>query len=324
MGRLATPLAAHAVLRTCDLDEARSSVSASLAPHRLTKLGSGGFEVVHNATQLGRLGFHYIDYGAEFEVRVDTLGFHLIQIPLAGCTMFTSGNRKVTATPQTAAMTGADSLWMRYSVGNPRLMVQVTPALLRDRLELARRVGFVVPLSSGATLDITRGPGRTWRSLVDVIIADLERDGALTTGSLATNALELAIVDGFIATLADQNDQTDPASSQRTPHERLIKRAARLIDDHCAEPLGTPDIAEAIGTSMRALQAGFREHLNTTPMGYLRRARLARLREALKDGSATSVTEAAARWGLTHLGRVSADYRAAFGESPRETLQRSR
>jgi AraC-like DNA-binding protein len=321
MGQRATPLASHAVLRTTDIEEARASVAASLAPHRLTQLGAGRFQVVHNAAQLGRLGIHYIDYGAESEVRVDALGFHLIQIPLAGSTRLTTGGREIVASPKVAALTGAGSVRMRYSAGNARLMVQVAPHLLRERLAVARRVGLVVPSPAGATLDLTRGPGRTWRSLLDVVISDLERDASLAGAPLAVSSFELTVLDGFIATMADQGADPRP---ERTPRQRLIIRAARLIDDHCAEPLGTPDIAEAIGLSVRALQAGFREHFDTTPMGYLRRARLERMREALRDGSAASVTEAATRWGLTHLGRVSSDYRATFGEMPSETLQRSR
>jgi transcriptional regulator GlxA family with amidase domain len=59
-------------------------------------------------------------------------------------------------------------------------------------------------------------------------------------------------------------------------------------------------------------------------MASVRQARLRRVRELLTDGSAASVTDAALRCGVTHLGRFSLDYRAAFGESPSETLQRSR
>lgn len=89
-----------------------------------------------------------------------------------------------------------------------------------------------------------------------------------------------------------------------------------------AEQLGTPDVAEAVHLSVRALQAGFRAHLGCTPMAYLRRMRLERVRESLTDGSAASVTDAALRWGVPHLGRLAGDYRAAFDESPSETLRR--
>ena len=47
-------------------------------------------------------------------------------------------------------------------------------------------------------------------------------------------------------------------------------------------------------------------------------ARLLGVRGSLSDGSVQSVTEAAAKWGIPHLGRLSGDYRAAFGETPSE------
>lgn len=322
MARLTMPLASHGILRTTDLDEARAGVGASLAPHRLTLLESAGFRALHNMAPLDRLSLHYIDYGTTVEVTVDGLDFQLIQIPLAGVSAITAGARTLTATPQTAVVTGVEeSLRMRYSAGNPRLMVRISSALLRDRLAVASRGGLAVPRQSCTGLDITRGRGRSWRGLLDVMLADVERESGLATAPLAASTLELGIVDGLIASLADQSGQRATAC---TPHERVIKRAATLIDDHCAEPLGTPDIAEAVGLSVRALQAGFKTHLDTTPMAYIRRARLLRVREALVDGSAASVTDAAMRWGITHLGRLSGDYRAVFGESPSETLQRSR
>lgn len=322
MARVAVPLAAYSLLRTTSVDDARASVAASLAPHRLLRLGAEGFEVLHNAAQLDRVSLHYIDYGTEVEVDVDGLDFQLIQIPLAGLTTITMGSRTLRVTPRAAVITGpGESLRMRYSAGNPRLMVRIPSSLLADRVAVARRTGVPVPRQPGASLDIAQGRGRSWRSLVDVLLGDLERDAGLVRAPLAAAALEVAMVDGLLASLAQE-----PALSaaESTPHERVIRRAARLIDDHCAEPLGTPDIAEAVGLSVRALQAGFKAHLNTTPMAYVRHARLLHVREALRDGSAASVTDAAARWGVTHLGRLSGDYRAAFGEAPSETLQRSR
>ena len=321
MARLTTPLGSHGVLRTTSVDDARASVAASLAPHRLIPIhGEAGFRALHNAVDLRGLGFHYIDYGAEVEVAVDGLDFQLIQIPLAGTSTLTSGSSVVIATPRTAAVTAVgQSLRMRYSSGNPRLMVRIAAPLFRDRTALAAEGGVVLPRRNGTTLDITQGAGRTWRGLIDVVLADLEREQRLAAAPVAAAALEVAVVDGLIASLAGQ-----PEEVAVTPHERLIRRAARLIEDHCAEPLGTPDIAEAVGLSIRALQAGFKSHFDTTPMAYVRRARLDRVREALTDGSAESVTEAAMRWGVTHLGRLSGDYRTAFGETPSETLQRSR
>ncbi|MGQ3029508.1 MAG: helix-turn-helix transcriptional regulator, partial [Ferrovibrionaceae bacterium] len=83
--------------------------------------------------------------------------------------------------------------------------------------------------------------------------------------------------------------------------------------------------AEISGTSLRALQEGFRRFKGTTPMGYLRGVRLARVRAELTGpGMADrSVTEIALRWGFTHLGRFAESYRAAYGETPSATLRQN-
>ncbi len=321
MGRVMTPLGSHGVLRTTDVDEARASVAASLAPHRLQPLRAEGFHALHNAVDLDRLSLHYIDYGTEVEVTVDGLGFHLVQIPLGGLSTIRSGGRTIRATPRSAAVTApGEPVRMRYSAGNPRLMVRIAPGLLRERLDVATRTGLVVPTWSGSSFDVARGPGRTWRSLVEVMMSDVERESGLARSPLAAHSLQVALVDGLVVALAEQ---PQPETLERPGTERIIKRAAQLIEEHCTEPLATADIAESVGLSVRALQAGFKTHLDTTPMGYVRHARLRRVRQSLSDGTARSVTEAALRCGISHLGRLSADYRAAFGESPSETLQRA-
>ncbi len=316
MARTATPLASHGVLRTTSVDAARASVSASLAPHRLTPAHHGaGFRALHNAVDLDGVSLHFIDYGSEVEVAVDGLDFQLVQIPLAGRTTIGA----VVAAPGTAVLTPVgSSLRMRYSAGNPRIMVQIQAPLLRRRLAVAREGGLELPVRPGTTLDLTAGAGRSWRGMVDLLLADLERPDGLAAYPAAAASLRLALVDGLVAGLA----RTGPAPT--APAEAVVRRAAALIEEHCAEPLGTPDVAEAVHLSVRALQAGFREHLGCTPMAYLRRVRLERVRESLSDGSAAGVTDAALRWGVLHLGRLAGDYRAAFGESPSDTLRRSR
>lgn len=320
MARSAPPLSAHGVLRTTSIDVARASVSAQLAPHRLVPTaGVEGFRALHNAVDLDGLSLHYIDYTSEVEISVDGLGFQLVQIPLAGRCTVTSGRSAVAAQPGTAVIAPPGRpLRMRYSQGNPRLMVRISRSVLAERIAVARAGGLDIP-GGVDELDLTRGPGRSWRTLVDLVVTDVERpDGLASTPSVAA-ALRIALVDGLLAGQA-----APEPSSVVTPHERPVRRAARLIEDHCAEPLGTPDVAEAVGLSVRALQAGFRVHLGTTPMAHLRRVRLQRVHADLAEGRAASVTEAALRWGITHLGRLSGDYRAAFGETPQQTLQRSR
>ena len=96
-----------------------------------------------------------------------------------------------------------------------------------------------------------------------------------------------------------------------------------IIEEHAAEPLTVADVAEAVGVSARALQDGFRRHLGTTPVSYLRDVRLDRVRAELTAAApgATTVTDVAYRWGFFHPGRFAAAYRERFGESPSRTLR---
>ncbi|GAB2469459.1 AraC family transcriptional regulator [Xylanimonas ulmi] len=294
-----------------------------MAPHRLTALRDpGAFQAQHNAAGLDQVSLHYIDYGTEVEVTAEHLGFCLVQLPLAGLTVVQTGVRAVKATARSAVVTApGETVRMRYSAGNPRLMVRIATPLLHERLAVAAACGTALPRWSASVFDTGSGAGRTWRSLVSLVVSDLDRDDGLSRSPVTTRALQLAVVDGLIASLAEAG-RTAPAGAMASG--RIIRRAARLIEDHCAEPLRTPDIAETVGVSVRTLQEGFRTHLGTTPMAHMRHARLQRVRECLIDGSAQSVAQAAHRWGVGHLGRFSADYRAAFGESPSETLGRSR
>ncbi|MGC4815161.1 AraC family transcriptional regulator [Micromonospora sp. DT228] len=102
-----------------------------------------------------------------------------------------------------------------------------------------------------------------------------------------------------------------------------VRRAVSFIETHSDEAITAAQIAEAARVTPRALQAAFRRQLGTTPMAYLRRTRLNRAHQDLLGADPTqgaTVAEIAHRWGYPHTGRFAADYRAAHGQSPSDTL----
>lgn len=103
-----------------------------------------------------------------------------------------------------------------------------------------------------------------------------------------------------------------------------VRRAVSFIESHAGEPITVATIAEAAQVSARALHAGFRRHLGTTPMAYLRRVRLERAHHDLRaadPGRGDTVSRIAHRWGYATPSKFSADYRAAFGHPPSQTLR---
>ncbi|MCO8275157.1 AraC family transcriptional regulator [Actinoplanes sp. TRM 88003] len=103
-----------------------------------------------------------------------------------------------------------------------------------------------------------------------------------------------------------------------------VRRAVAYLEANAAEPITVDDIAAAAGLGVRALQTGFRRHLDVTPLGYLRRHRLELAHRDLQAADASggdTVADIAFRWGFPNLGRFAGYYRAAFGRPPSQTLR---
>jgi transcriptional regulator GlxA family with amidase domain len=106
-----------------------------------------------------------------------------------------------------------------------------------------------------------------------------------------------------------------------------VRRAVAFIDANAHRPIGLADIAEAARLSARGLRRAFRRYRGCTPLHYLRQVRLAGAHRDLQAGDPTrgdTVPIIAARWGFTHAGTFSADYRRIHGRSPSQTLHRAR
>src|ERR1700760_993787 len=98
-------------------------------------------------------------------------------------------------------------------------------------------------------------------------------------------------------------------------------RALEWLRAHLSEPVQLNSLAAISGTPPRTLERHFRMFLGTTPLGWVRRMRLARARQALLHaGAEDTVTDIALSNGFAQLGRFAAEYRHAFGELPSKTI----
>jgi transcriptional regulator GlxA family with amidase domain len=105
---------------------------------------------------------------------------------------------------------------------------------------------------------------------------------------------------------------------------RLALRAEAWLRQHLATPPTIAKLCAAVGTRERTLHEAFREHLDASPMAYLKALRLQAARQDLLTSWNKRVTDVALDWGFNHFGWFSQDYRRRFGETPRETLARRR
>jgi AraC-like DNA-binding protein len=102
-------------------------------------------------------------------------------------------------------------------------------------------------------------------------------------------------------------------------------RALRWIDGRPDEPIKLDTLATVAGVRPRTLEAHFKTYLGTTPLGWVRRLRLARARQQLLAADEqASVTYIAIANGFSELGRFAAQYRRQFRELPSQTLKAAR
>jgi len=104
-----------------------------------------------------------------------------------------------------------------------------------------------------------------------------------------------------------------------------LVRALVWLRTHLSEPVQLDLLAQAADVRPRTLETHFRTFLGTTPLGWVRRMRLARARQAfIRRGRNSTVTTVALSIGFNQLGRFAAEYRKAFGELPSATIQRAK
>lgn len=134
----------------------------------------------------------------------------------------------------------------------------------------------------------------------------------------AARQLRDALLIEWLEALPDTVDAS--ALPNALARKRLVDHACELMLTESDEPLSMLDVCRRVGASRRKLQYCFREALGTSPVKYLRAVRLNGVRRELRAGAST-VQDAAMRWGFWHLGQFSRDYKRQFGELPSETLR---
>lgn len=116
------------------------------------------------------------------------------------------------------------------------------------------------------------------------------------------------------------------SGGRRQPLPASIVQALDWLSTRLDEPIQLETLATVAGVRPRTLQLHFREYLGTTPLGWVRRTRLARARQQLTaagDGE-TNITDIALANGFNQFGRFAARYRNQFGELPSQTRHGTR
>lgn len=309
-------------VRSRDADHARGLISAVFSAHALEVVGpSTELDMVLRARRTDSITIAELRHGTEVVVRPERLkSYYEINVPLRGHSVTIIGDRQVTAEPgQAVVLPPTEPVTMRWSADCAQMAVKISRAAVERTLEAVLGHPLDETVRFGLRFDVTDGPGQGWLRAVDLLRQALD-DGA---PEVVTRPLEdLIVAQLLVGQPHNFTGRFDGRS--RPPRPRMLARVLELIEGDPAAPLTLTDMARVAGTSVRSVQAAFTEHLDMSPMSYLRHIRLARAHEDLQaavPGDGQTVTDIALRWGFGHVPRFAAAYRERYGVSPSQTLR---
>lgn len=309
---------------SADIDQVRTMLNRFYYPISVgAPEGRDSFKIGAEVIQLGPVTIGHFTFGAPVTLIASELDAYHVTIPTTGRMQSRHAGHEVLAHPSTGAVFGpGNPVYTLHSADSAELDVKLErPAL---EAELAALLGHPVegPLDLPPTIDVSDGPGLSWRRLVQNMHDECALpDSLVLQGPIAVRMRRL-ILGGLLFAVPHRYHDELTSPAQPSP-PRAVRRAQEVIEAEPERAFTVTDLAAVARVSVRSLQDGFRKHAGCSPMGYLQRVRLQRARADLvhADPAKNTVAAIAHRWGFAHLGRFASAYRIRYQESPSETLR---
>lgn len=148
----------------------------------------------------------------------------------------------------------------------------------------------------------------------------IERIKMLLSFDMNEEEFHMEVVD-LIATLLSTTF-LQPEYAESSSRIRIVQRATEAILQKDPRNLNPAWIAELAYTSIRTLEYAFREVLGMTPKQYIDFYRINLLREKILEAPHIPIMHHGYEVGLSHLGNLSKNYKALYGETPSTTKRR--
>ena len=305
-----------------DLDQVQSSISSLITPHRLSlKNQTQPLHAQMRSAQFGNIALVRLGYGADVRIQPDELNsFYLLQIPQKGHATVRSGTETIDSCPKTATLlnpnTAIDMVW---HADNEQLMIKIDRGFLEHQAQVLgwdlSANGLVFPAKLQAH------SGVNWQLMLRYLVDCARNADEVVQSDLVVRQLELLVATSLLDIHPPITAKKPRVSTHILP--KHLQQAEDYLYQYAHEAITMAHLESLLGLSSRSIYAAFKTHLGLSPMQYLRQIRLDRIRADLLNANpaTTSVLEVSLKWGIMHQGRLSADYKQRFGETPRQTLQ---
>ncbi|MEW6143561.1 MAG: helix-turn-helix domain-containing protein [Thermodesulfobacteriota bacterium] len=190
---------------------------------------------------------------------------------------------------------------------------------LNVKLDTRKSVSAYLRCQEYASLDL-------FYDIVNEITELVNSNPAIFQNPDVIKGMEWSLINSQILILSNTLNTASKRRRGKKTHEHIIKLSIDFLKANSYKPIHLLDLCSALSISMRTLYYAFQEFFGISPIRYLRLVRYARARRDLliADPEDTTVTDIAAKWHFWHFGRFSVEYKSLYGESPSETLNKTR
>lgn len=176
-----------------------------------------------------------------------------------------------------------------------------------------------IPLSDVLSLASTAG---SLGNIIGTICREGSCDSNMLSNERYTTRLEELLFEAFIGC---QNNIEKLLRDDSIARPGCVKRAIDYVNLNINEDISMTDLVDSLNISKRTLERGFNGSYDMSPMAYIKRMKLGKVRGILQISSPneTTVGEISASFGFYHASNFTANYIRQFGEKPSDTLKKA-
>jgi AraC family transcriptional regulator, ethanolamine operon transcriptional activator len=222
------------------------------------------------------------------------------------------------------AAAGAEGRFV-VEAGYESISVGIPPASLEAHLKIRKQWDRLQPKNDLELLVCDAAKARTLFSFGKRLADTATHFPKLFSEKEVRAAAEADLVESLLGAISSSENYTVTRSDEtHRLHSEVVRLAEKYVLTQTDIPHHVTDLCKATAVSERTLEYAFKEVLGMSPVSFLKRLRLHRVRHALRTAhlDTTTVSAEALKWGFWHFGDFSKAYKKCFGESPSATLRR--
>ena len=308
---------------TSDMGEAAGAFSQTFGNTKIEiHERSPALNVHFDVISLGNVSLVRNRLGPEVTLVCEGTREFLLTVPRKGHTTFKFNGETIVCNKHRGMMLSpVRNLSIRRSRGSENTVVRMDCKTVETALTSLVTRKLDGPLLFESLVDIRTGIGASLCRYVSHLFNEIDNnDSGMAIPEVAHAASRALITEVLFLLRHNYSDMlTELGKNSLAP---AVRRVEEYIEANSHRSINDGLLASLNGSSASTLYRIFMKYRGYTPMQYLRRVRILRVRKRLlTPGTDDTVTSIALDCGFTHLSRFAGEYRLQFGESPSATLR---